>query len=177
MLKNFLKKSGWTDIIVSILFIIFGIMLIARPETIISVISIILGLIFLVIGALKIIDYFANDKKDNFLVSIAVVMILIGLIIMFCADIILSVFRILLGIWIIYSGILNLQTAIIWKDYKTRAWYATIILAILTIIIGIYVLINTGAVLQAVGIAILIYGIVDIIENFIFIKKIDNYLE
>lgn len=177
MLKSFLKKSGWTDIIVSILFIIFGIMLIARPETIISVISIILGLIFLVIGALKIIDYFANDKKDNFLVSIAVVMILIGLIIMFCADIILSVFRILLGIWIIYSGILNLQTAIIWKDYKTRAWYATIILAILTIIIGIYVLINTGAVLQAVGIAILIYGIVDIIENFIFIKKIDNYLE
>ena len=177
MLKSFLKKSGWTDIIVSILFIIFGIMLIARPEAIMSVISILLGLIFLVMGVLKIIDYFASGKKDNYLISIAVVMILIGLIIMFCADIILSVFRVLIGIWIIYSGIMNLQTAIVWKDYKSRLWLVTLLLAILTIIIGIYVLINTGAILQAVGIAILVYGIVDIIENFIFIKKIDNYLE
>ena len=177
MLKSFLKKSGWTDIIVSLLFIIFGIMLIARPEAIMSVISILLGLIFLVMGVLKIIDYFANGKKDNYLISIAVVMILIGLIIMFCADIILSVFFFLLGIWIIYSGIMNLQTAIVWKDYKSRLWLVTLLLAILTIIIGIYVLINTGAILQAVGISILVYGIVDIIENFIFIKKIDNYLE
>ena len=177
MLKSFLKKSGWTDIIVSILFIIFGIMLIARPEAIMSVISILLGLIFLVMGALKIIDYFANGKKDNYLISIAVVMILIGLIIMFCADIILSVFRVLIGIWIIYSGIMNLQTAIIWKDYKSRLWLLTLLLAILTIIIGIYVLINTGAILQAVGISILVYGIVDIIENFIFIIIFDNYLE
>lgn len=177
MLKSFLKKSGWTDIIVSLLFIIFGIMLIARPEAIMSVISILLGLIFLVMGVLKIIDYFASGKKDNYLISIAVVMILIGLIIMFCADIILSVFRVLIGIWIIYSGIMNLQTAIVWKDYKSRLWLVTLLLAILTIIIGIYVLINTGAILQAVGIAILVYGIVDIIENFIFIKKIDNYLE
>ena len=177
MLKSFLKKSGWTDIIVSLLFIIFGIMLIARPEAIMSVISILLGLIFLVMGVLKIIDYFEKGKKDNYLISIAVVMILIGLIIMFCADIILSVFRILIGIWIIYSGIMNLQTAIVWKDYKSRLWLVTLLLAILTIIIGIYVLINTGAILQAVGISILVYGIVDIIENFIFIKKIDNYLE
>ena len=177
MLKSFLKKSGWTDIIVSLLFIIFGIMLIARPEAIMSVISILLGLIFLVKKKKKIIDYFANGKKDNYLISIAVVMILIGLIIMFCADIILSVFRVLIGIWIIYSGIMNLQTAIVWKDYKSRLWLVTLLLAILTIIIGIYVLINTGAILQAVGISILVYGIVDIIENFIFIKKIDNYLE
>ena len=177
MLKSFLKKSGWTDIIVSLLFIIFGIMLIARPEAIMSVISILLGLIFLVMGVLKIIDYFANGKKDNYLISIAVVMILIGLIIMFCADIILSVFRILIGIWIIYSGIMNLQTAIVWKDYKSKLWIITLILSIVMVIAGIYMLVNQGAVLQMVGVIILAYGIVDVIENVIFIKKIDNYLD
>lgn len=177
MWKKFLKKSGWTDIIISLIFILFGIMLISRPEAIVSVISILLGAIFIVMGVLKIIDYYSNGKQDNYLIAISVVMILIGIIIMFCADIILSAFRILIAIWIIYSGILNLQTTIVWKDYKSRLWILTLLLSIATIGVGIYILVNTGAILQTIGVAILIYGIVNIIESFIFIKKVDNYLE
>ena len=177
MWKKFLKKSGWTDIIVSLIFVIFGIMLISRPEAIVSVISILLGAIFIVMGVLKIIDYYSNGKQDNYLIAIATVLILVGIIIMFCSNIILSVFRILIAIWIIYSGIMNLQTAIVWKDYKSRLWLLTLLLAIATIVVGIYILINTGAILQTIGVAILIYGLANIIESFIFIKKIDNYLE
>lgn len=177
MWKKFLKKSGWTDIIISLIFILFGIMLIARPESIVSVIAIILGLIFIAVGVLRIIDYFATDKKDNYIFAMAVVSIIIGIVIMFCADIILSAFRILIAVWIIYSGIMNLQTTIVWKDYKSKLWLTTLILAIVMIIAGIYILINNGAILQTVGIAIVVYGIVDIIENVIFIKKVDDYLD
>ena len=177
MWKKFLKKSGWTDIIISLIFVIFGIMLISRPEAIVSVISILLGGIFVIMGILKIIDYYSNGKQDNYLLAIAVVMILVGIIIMFCTNIILSVFRILIAIWIIYSGIMNLQTSIVWKDYKSRLWLITLLLAIATIIVGIYILVNTGAILQTIGIAILVYGLVNIIESFIFIKKVDNYLD
>lgn len=177
MLEKFLKKSGWTDIIVSLLFILFGIMLIARPESIMSIISIILGSICIIIGILKGIDYFSTGKTDNYLLAITVIFIIIGIVIMFCADIILSVFRILIAIWIIYSGIINLQTIIIWKDYKSRVWLVTLLLAIAMIGAGIYVLVNSGAMLQIVGITIVSYGIIDIIENIIFIKKIDNYLD
>ncbi len=177
MWKKFLKKSGWTDIVVSLIFVLFGIMLIARPEAIESVISILLGAILIVIGVLKVIDYYSNGKQDNYLLAVAVVMVLVGIIFMFCSNIILSVFRILIAIWIIYSGILNLQTAIVWKDYKSKLWLITLLLAIATIIVGIYILVNTGAVLQTIGVAILVYGLVDIIESFIFIKKVDNYLD
>ena len=96
---------------------------------------------------------------------------------MFCSDIILSAARIVIAIWILYSGILNLQTIIVWKDYKTTLWIVSLILAIATIGLGMYVLVNPGALLQTGGIAILIYGIVNIIENMIFIKKIDDYLD
>ena len=58
MLEKFLKRSGWTDIIVSLLFILFGVMLISRPESIISMISILLGTICVIIGVLKLIDYY-----------------------------------------------------------------------------------------------------------------------
>lgn len=176
-MEKFLKKSSWTDIVVSLLFVLFGIMMMARPESIMSVISILLGAICVVMGVLKGIDYFASGKTDNYLLAIAIVAIITGFIIMFCADIILSVFRILIAIWIIYSGIMNLQTTIVWKDYKSRLWLLTLLLAIAMIIAGIYILINNGAMLQIVGGIIVAYGILDIVESVIFIKKIDDYLE
>lgn len=176
-MEKFLKKSSWTDIIVSLLFVLFGIMLIARPESIMSVVSILLGAICVVMGVLKGIDYFASGKSDSYLLAIAIVAIITGFIIMFCADIILSVFRIIIAIWIIYSGIMNLQTSIIWKDYKSRLWLLTLLFAIVIILAGIYILINSGAMLQLVGWIIVVYGIIDIIESVIFIKKIDNYLD
>ena len=175
-MEKFLKKSSWTDIIISIIFILFGIMLISRPETIMSTISIILGLICIVMGMLKGIDYFASGKTDNYLLALAIIAIIVGIIIMFCADIIFSIFRIIIAIWIIYSGIMDLQTTIIWKDYKSRLWLLTLLLSIVMILGGLYILINNGAVLQVVGTIIVIYGIIDVIENAIFIKKIDNYL-
>ena len=177
MLEKLLKKSGWTDIIIALVFILLGIMLIVRPEVITAMISIILGVICIIIGILKLFDYLSKGKVDKYLIAISIVAIITGIIIMFCGDMIFSVFRILVAIWIIYSGIMNLQTSIIWKDYKSKLWITTLILSIVTIIVGIYMLVNRGAVLQMIGVAILIYGIIDIIENIIFIKKVDNYLD
>ena len=152
-------------------------MLIVRPEVITAMISIILGVICIIIGILKLFDYLSKGKVDKYLIAISIVAIITGIIIMFCGDMIFSVFRILVAIWIIYSGIMNLQTSIIWKDYKSKLWITTLILSIVTIIVGIYMLVNQGAVLQMIGVAILIYGIIDIIENITFIKKVDNYLD
>ena len=176
-MEKFLKKSSWTDIIISIIFILFGIMLISRPDTIISVISILLGLICIAMGVLKSIDYFASGKTDNYSLAISIVAIIVGIIVMFCSNIIFSLFRIVIAIWIIYSGIMDLQTTIIWKDYKSRLWLLTLILSIVMILGGVYILVNNGAMLQIIGTIIVTYGIIDIIENAVFIKKIDNYLD
>ncbi len=176
-MEKLLKKSSWTDVIISMLFILFGIMIIARPDTIVSVISLFLGAICIIMGILKGVDYFASGKTDNYSLAIGIIAIIIGIIIMFCSSIIFSLFRIIIAIWIIYSGLMDLQTTIIWKDYKSKLWLLTLILAIVMIIGGIYILINSGAMLQIIGIIIIVYGIMDIIENVVFIKKVENYLE
>lgn len=177
MWKKFLKKSGWTDLIISVIFILLGIMMVARPELIMSTITIILGMICIAKGILNIIDYLAGDKQDNYLFAMAIIFIIIGIIIMFCSEFIISAFRILIALWVIYSGIMNLQTIIIWKEYQSRLWLTTLVLAIVMICAGFYILVNSGAILQSIGIAIIIYGLIDIIENIIFIKKVDNYLD
>ena len=174
MLEKILKKSSWTDIAVSLIFILFGAMLIVSPDSIISIMAIVLGVIFILLGIFKMINFYASGKMDNYLLATGIVAIIAGIVIMFCGDIIMSVFRILIAIWILYSGIMNLQTTLVWKDYKSRLWLATLILSILVIIAGIYVLINNGAILQTIGIIIVIYAIVNIIENIIFINKVEK---
>ena len=176
MLEKILKKASWSDIIISIIFVIFCIFLVSNPDTIISMISVILGAIFIAMGVFKVMEYVSKGKQDTYLLGIGAVAILIGIIIMFCTGIILSLFRIIMGIWIIYSGIMNLQTAVKWKDLQSRLWLATVIGAAILIIAGIYVLINSGAILQTIGAIIIIYGVIDIIERIIFIKNVDNYL-
>ena len=175
MLENFLKKSSWTDIITSLIFILFGAMLVISPEMVQAMISILLGAIFIAMGIFRLINYFASGKTDSYSLATGVVAILIGIIIFFCAGIILSFFRIIIALWIIYSGIINLQTTIIWKDFKSRLWLLTLILSILMTVAGIFILINNGAILQTIGVMIIVYAIMNIIENIIFMKKIENY--
>ena len=43
------------------------------------------------------------------------------------------------------------------------------------IVAGIFILINNGAILQTIGVMIIVYAIMNIIENIIFMKKIENY--
>lgn len=128
-------------------------------------------------GVLKFIDYLSSGKQDNYLLAMAIVLVIAGIVIMICAESIISIFRVIIGLWIIYSGIMNLQTTIVWKDYKSRIWLTTLLLAIAMIIAGIYVLVNDGVIIQTIGVAVVVYGIIDVIENVIFIKKVDDYLE
>lgn len=171
MWKKFLKKSGWTDMVISVVFILLGIMLALKPEAVTSAIALILGTIVVGMGVLKIIDYYSNGKTDNYTLAIAIILIIVGIIIMFCSDFILSAFRVIIALWIIYSGIMNLQTTIVWRDYSSRLWLTTLLLSVITICAGIYVLANSGTIMQTIGIIITGYGILNLIENAIFIKK------
>ena len=175
MLEKFLKKSSWTDIITSLIFILFGVMLVLSPEMIQAMIAILLGAIFIAMGIFRLINYFASGKIDSYSLASGIIAMIVGIVILFCSETILSIFRIIIALWIIYSGIINLQTTIIWKDFKSRLWLLTLILSIVMIVAGIFILINNGAILQTVGVIIIDYAIINIIENVIFMKKIENY--
>lgn len=177
MFEKFLKRSSWVDIIISIVFVLFGILLITKPTEMMSVISIILGAIFIIVGALKIADYLTSKDKMDYLLTMGLISIIFGTIVLFCSDVITGVFRVILGIWIIASGIRNFQTALVWKEVKSGLWTLTIICAMLMIIAGIIVLVSNTLALRIVGTIILIYAILDLITRAIFIKKVTNYLD
>ena len=177
MFEKFLKRSSWVDMVVSMVFVLFGLLLIVKPLEMMSVISILLGAVFIIIGFLKIVDYFTSKDKEDYLLTMALISVIFGVIVLFCSYIISGIFRIILGIWIIASGIRNFQTSLVWKEVKSGLWTLTVVFAMLMIIAGIVVLVSDTLALQIVGVIILIYAILDLITRAVFIKKVKNYLD
>ena len=177
MFEKILKRSSWTDIVVSIIFVLFGALLIARPNETVGAISIILGIVFIAMGVLKLVEYYTSDTKEDLLLTIALITVVLGVIILFASDAILSLFRIIIGIWIIIAGIMDLQTTFVWKEVKSPYWTVAVLFSILMMLAGIVILINQNILLTTMGIIIVIYGILDIIDRLIFMKKVNDYMK
>ena len=179
-MKNFLKKSGWSDILVSIVFAIIGIFMIVKTDAALKVISYVLGGMFIVIGMIKSIDYFASKGKYDFYnydLIYGIIAIIIGLVTIFCSGLIESMLRIMISLWIIYSGLVRLSFSLKLRTAQINMWSVSLILSIIMIIGGIYMLFQNGALVLTVGIIMLVYSVIDLIESAIFIKNVNELLQ
>ena len=172
MLEKIFEKSGRVDIIISAIFIILGIFLIVQTELFTSLISILLGGFTVIMGIIRLISYVKEGKDNGILLSASIFLIISGIVIMFFTNVILDVFRIIVAIWIIYVGIMNIIKLMSWKEYKSTLWIITLVLAIILLGIGIYILVNPNVIIKTIGAIIVAYGIIDIIANIILTSKI-----
>ena len=178
-MKNFLKKSSWVDILVSIIFAIIGIFMIIKNNLAIKIISYVFGGIFIIIGIIKVIDYFLSKGKYDFYnydLVYGIITIIIGLVIIFCSGLIESIFRIIIAFWIIYSGLIRLSLSLKLHTAQIDMWSVSLILSIIMIIGGLYMFFQSGALILTIGIIILAYSIIDLIESIIFMKYVDELL-
>lgn len=177
MISRVLKRSSWIDMMISIIFILLGALLIKKPEETLSAISTILGIIFIAMGVLKLIEYYIENRKDDYLLIIALISVIFGTIVMFAANAILSFFRVILGLWIIITGIMDFQITMQWKEFKSPYCLLSILFSILIMFAGILILINNNIVLTTIGIIIVIYGILDVIDRIIFMNQMNDCIK
>lgn len=175
MVEKFLKRSSWIDIIISIIFIFFGGLLALKPEETLGAISIILGITIIAMGVLKLIEYFSSEVKEDYLLTFALVLVIFGVVVLFANNSIIAFFRVLLGIWVLVDGIMDLETALAWKDTKSPYWLTSLVLSIFMMFAGLLILVNQNIVLTTMGILIIVYGIFDIVDRIIFMKKIKDF--
>lgn len=174
-LEKVFKKTGWISILESAIFGILGAILIWNPNVIVKVIAYILGAIFIVVGLGKIINYFASKGKYDFYnydLIYGVIATVIGIISISYSSAISSVFRIIIGIWILYSSLIRLNLSIKLRTMNVKAWIYSLILAIIMFIGGLYIILNSGAIVTTIGIMMIVYAVIDIIEDVIFMKNV-----
>ena len=178
-MEKFLKKAGWTSVITSIVFAIIGLVMIFYPDTTMRVISTILGIFFIAVGIVKLINYFVAKGNSTFFtndIAWGLIAIIIGLVTMVYSSTIESIFRIMIGIWIIYSGFTRFTLSFRLKGVNDRLWAIVLTLAVLMVIGGLYVTFYPGALIVTLGVIILIYSIMDLIESFIFMRNMKDVI-
>lgn len=178
-MEKFLKKVGWTSIITSLALAIIGLIMVFNPETTMQFISTILGLFFIIIGIIKVFNYFiAKGNSTLFTNDIAwgIISIIVGLVVMIYSSTIENIFRIMIGIWIIYSGFTRLTMSFSLKNVNSKVWTLVLILSVLMIIGGLYVTFYPGALIVTLGVIILIYSLMDLVESFIFMRNMKDIL-
>lgn len=173
-----LKKTGLISILESIIFIILGGVLIWKADLAVKMISYILGGVFIVIGLAKVIKYFTVCKENydfySYELIFGLMTIVIGGIIMYYSSAIETILRIIIGLWIIYSSFVKFSLSFKLKQIGVKIWPASLVLAVIMFICGLYVILNPGTIIVTIGIAMIIYSIIDIVEDVIYMKNIDD---
>ena len=175
-----LKQTAWTAVIESLVTAILGIFLIAWPDIVLKVIAYIVGIFFVVKGAYQIINYFLvkgqNDFFNNGLLA-GVISVLIGAASLVMGEEIANVFRIIIGIWLIYEALVRMNTAIKLYSAGIGTWKYILILALIMLVFGVFIAFYTGAVITLIGWVMILVGIIGVIGDIMFIQHVNAIVE
>lgn len=171
-----MRKSAWSAVIESLAILVLGILFIAWPDTMVKVVAYIVGAFFIAKGAFQIVNYFIEKGQNDFFnngLLVGVVSILIGITALVMGDDIANVFRVIIGIFLIYESLVRVNTAIKLNSAGIPIWRYVLILAIIMLVLGIFVTFNDVA--TVIGWMMVVAGLVGIVGDVLFIGQV-NYI-
>ena len=174
-----LKQSAWMAVIESLATIVIGIVLVVWPDVVIKVIAYVVGIFFIVKGAYQIINYFVVKGQADFFnngLLFGIISVLVGITALVIGEEIANIFRIIIGIWMIYESLVRINTAIKLHAANIQAWKYILILALIMLVLGMFVTFYSGAIITLIGWMMVLVGIVGIIGDVMFIQYVDTLI-
>lgn len=173
---GFLKNVKKFSIIAIIVSAVIGILFLIFPGQCIKYISLAFGIALIVMGAGGIIGYLTN-KNNGFTLALGIISALAGIIICVRYQAIISVIVVLLGIFILATGLFNLFTGIKIVASSLVSGWVTLVMSVTEVIFGIIAITKstqlTESIVQFLGVALILYAVIDLIA-FIQVKKAYN---
>lgn len=164
-----------SSLVSSIILFIMGGILFTNPDIFVTTISKIIGTILLATAIILLITIFLNRKTTPIPIlklSSTIILLLLGIMFLFFSETVEKAIRIVVGFWILFSGINRLINALKMTD-KNKKFLSLVIVSILLILIGVYTIVIGDVLLSSIGIILMLYSAIDII-GYIFYSKETN---
>ena len=156
MSKSFHK----TMMIVSIVYVIVGLLLIIWPDAARQIIIYAIGAAALLYGGYRIVDFFVRKEHLDGSIQIGVALgigcLLVGLFLIVKANVVLALLAAIIGVAIVVDSILRLQIALNLRYSGGSSWLILLITALVTLAFGILLLFNP---FTAIKVATIIAGV------------------
>ena len=173
------NKISINNLIYALLFLVFGIILLTSTEDLITIASKVVGTILIIIGIVKSINYiYMKGKLGNYSFSklcIGIIFICFGVLLIFFSAALSFAIRTIIGLWVLFSGINRIIFAISVKSTDKRGFFVYLITSFLMFILGIFLI--SGIFDQFIGLLIIIYSIIEIVNYIYFKVKNKDYDE
>ena len=112
MIVEYIKKCERRSILSSAIMILIAILLMVKPETMISSVMTVLGICLLIDGAYSVILFVAMEKDQKMFSNALVegmVEIIIAFVVLINSNVIVSILTTIAGIWIIIKSIIKID--------------------------------------------------------------------
>lgn len=164
-----LKKVKLIYSILAVVFIIFGVCLIVKPELSLTVICRLSGVLFIVYGIVKLTGYFAKDMYElafQFDFAMGLFSLAIGCALIFFVNGVLSFFPTFIGVVILIDAVFKIQTSLDAKRFGLNKWWLILVMAIAAGAAGFLLIIYpreiTQLIIMFVGFNLIIDGILNL---------------
>ncbi len=157
------------NLIKSVLFLIFGALIFAYPDKVISLVASAFGAILILYGLFMIVRNYYETKHDSqtpaTLLTFGIVLVIIGIMFIILSDSISLVIQYVLGAWILFNGIEKLILALS-LNKKSVQFKSQLIIALLLLAAGLYTVLVNNITVQVVGLIMMVYAVLEIVGYF-----------
>ncbi len=165
------NKITFNNLIYSLLFLIFGIILLNRTDDLVSIVSKIIGAVLIIVGVVKSIVYvYMKGKLGEYsLVKLLVGLLLIcfGLLFILFSSTLSFVIRTVVGAWVLFAGINRIIFAIKMFSVDKRGFIVYLVTSLMMLVLGCILI--SGIFDQIVGLLIIFYSIMELVD-YIYYK-------
>ncbi|WP_288527602.1 HdeD family acid-resistance protein [uncultured Eubacterium sp.] len=158
-----LKRFSIATIIVSA---IMGVLFIAFPSKCIQYISLVVGVSLIVTGIISVVSYIV-ERDTKLPLVLGTISLISGIIVCAKYQAIISIIVVILGIFILTSGIVDMATSIrSIMIFRKSGWF-TMLLSVITIVFGIVAITKsaqlTDGIVRFIGAALIVYAVLDLV--------------
>lgn len=168
-------------IIVSVLVCALGVFMMLRPEASAYALSIACGVIFILLGIMKLVGYFSKDLYRlafQYDLAFGLLVIAVGVVILSRPGEMMGLMCVILGLCILADGLFRVQTALNAKHFGLPLWWLILVWAIVTGIMGFLLLLRPGiggrALMIFMGAALVAEGLLNIDTIVTAVKIVKN---
>lgn len=181
-MEKIMKSLVRSSYITSSILIVLGLVLVVKSEETITVISYLVGGALITLGIVAFIKFFKNNEKnipDNFDVIYGIITIVFGIFIIVNPKLVASIIPFVLGAWILFKSAFKVAFGFELKANNSPIWKQTLITSGISALVGIIILFNPFKTLSFVfiliGIALIVYGIMDIVSTYQLKKNVSGF--
>ena len=166
------KEMRNSFILLSVFYILFGAVLFVWPALSARAVCMVIGIFALAYGVMRIVEYIRFKDRMSFFganLAVGIIMALCGVFLLSRPEVLMAALPIVFGVIILFNGIIELQRAFDLKRFGYEGWWYTLLLSVLTIILGILIFWNPFVAVQttvmAIGIILAVTGVTNLITG------------